>query len=110
MQCRIDRPVDRDDVFIYLFNDHGRGRTVYLFSHDHGHMEPLEVAEGEQMPPSLVMRPQMLEAIVKAGSDFLPPSAATDNHLNDAVGVRDRLLGMVERIVDADLAREATRG
>jgi hypothetical protein len=48
-----------------------------------------------------------LDAIVHEHLKVAAPSTATADHLADAAGVRDRLLGLVERIVDADIAREA---
>lgn len=50
-----------------------------------------------QPEPSLVIPGDLLEQLVAAASDVVPPSAALSRHLADAITVRDRLLTMVER-------------
>jgi hypothetical protein len=58
-----------------------------------------DISEGRQTndaEPTFEMPLDMLEAIVAAAHDILPPSAATDRHLKDAVAVRDRLLTLLE--------------
>lgn len=55
-----------------------------------------EVLAAVVMEPSFVLQEDAFAALVAAGSDILPPSAATSQHLADAIGVRDRLLTLVE--------------
>lgn len=54
--------------------------------------------EGGSVQPSLVMGREMFEAILRAGSDIMPPDAGTERHLKDAIAVRDRLLAIVEKV------------
>ena len=48
-----------------------------------------------------------LQVVSELAEALSPRPAATERHLDDALGTRDKLLGMVERIIDADIAREA---
>lgn len=57
--------------------------------------ENVEVAEGDRPDPSLSLPSDLFGALITAGSDILPPSAATERHLADAIKVRDRLLDKV---------------
>lgn len=55
------------------------------------------IPNGAHWPePSLTLPSEMLEAIVAACADHLPPSSAQAAHLADAIGIRDRLLTLVE--------------
>lgn len=110
MECRIHRPVDRDTVEVFLFEDRGGDRIAHRVKEGTDLWEMVVVPEMEPMPVSMRFRPEAFSALIAAGMDFEPPSSAVSNHLKDALAVRDRALGMVERIVDADLAREAARG
>lgn len=55
----------------------------------------------------IVLPDGALDAIVHEHLKVSAPSTASADHLKDALGTRDRLLGLVERIIDADIAREA---
>jgi len=59
-----------------------------------GDLEILEVAPGEEMPRYVRLFNEVAEAIV---TELMPPPVATDRHLRDAIGVRDRLLTLVEK-------------
>lgn len=61
------------------------------------------------MRATLEMPEAAFQALIAAGADVLPPDRAQAAHLTDAQKVRDQALGMVERIIDSDLAREAGR-
>lgn len=50
------------------------------------------VPTGAQPEPSVEIDEAVLKSIVAAASDQLPPTAATDRHLADAIAVRDRLM------------------
>lgn len=58
-----------------------------------------ETIEGGELPtkPTMQVHRNMLKAIVTKASKIIPPSEATVEHLRDAIAVRDRLLGIVER-------------
>jgi hypothetical protein len=55
-----------------------------------------EMVEGQAPPdPTLIFPAGVLEAIVAAGTNLMPPDRAQAEHLKDAVKVRDVLLGLV---------------
>lgn len=47
--------------------------------------------------PSFSVTPSVLEMIIAKAIDFKPPSSALQDHLKDAITVRDRLLAIVEK-------------
>jgi hypothetical protein len=84
---------------IYVFSPAGPGLQRLYQSKGDGQWSFEEVKDGEdvgEIGPTLTVSKDMLEAIVAAAHDVLPPSAATDRHLKDAIAVRDRALAMVE--------------
>jgi hypothetical protein len=52
---------------------------------------------GEVGEPSLVLLPGVAEALVQELSKIAPPNETMALHLKDAIGVRDRLLTLVEK-------------
>jgi hypothetical protein len=56
--------------------------------------------------PSLLLSPDMLKALVEAGLKITPPNTSMQNHLEDAIKVRDRLLTLVEDMIPAPPVRE----
>lgn len=56
----------------------------------------------------IFLPPGTLEPLLAEGYSISPPNEAMQEHRDDAIEVRDRALGMIERVIDADLAREAT--
>lgn len=94
----------RGTVGIYIFErgptETGSGRIMRLNpSEDFGaRVKWEELALHAELPePTLELPTEAFEMLVAAGSDHLPPSSATDRHLYDAIGVRDRLLALVEQ-------------
>jgi TolB-like protein len=55
------------------------------------------------VPPTLTIPVDALAALALAAGDHLPPSAATDRHLDDTIAVRDRMTTLVEKLIDAEL-------
>lgn len=58
-----------------------------------------EVAAGaswSDIAPTLEAPTAVIAALATGIGDVLPPDRAMDRHLRDAVGVRDRLLAIVE--------------
>lgn len=56
------------------------------------------VEHGQSLPdPSLKIPEDALQELVREASNILPAEDATTKHLNDAIGVRDRLLTIVEK-------------
>lgn len=110
MKVHIERRWDTQSVDIYVYEPSMNMGGRLLRWKDAGTVEWVEVAPGEQAEaPSLQLPVEVLEHLVVQAQDFLPPSAAVGAALKDTQEVRDKLLGMVERIIDADLAREATK-
>lgn len=107
MRCHIERDWSRDAVKVWLYQP-GRDMNAQVIGiADDGYLTMQNFEPGQDAPPSFILPTEALEALVKAGSDVLPPSDATVDALQDARAVRDQALGMVERIIDSDLAREA---
>jgi hypothetical protein len=99
MKVYIDRSSTwaRQTVRIYAV-DSGPGARRLWQSHggDKWSFEDIREGQTNDAEPTFEMPLDMLEAIVAAAHDILPPSAATDRHLKDAVAVRDRLLTLLE--------------
>lgn len=94
MQVEIKQAPLRFGYEVYLYRNRPEGgATIYNLDGSEREVVPLG-AEGE---PSFHCDEQALRGLVEAGSgDVLPPSQAMAKHLNDAIGVRDRLLSLVE--------------
>lgn len=56
--------------------------------------------------PTLILDERLFEQIVKAGTGIVPASEATHDALVDTRQVRDRLLGLVERLTTHMTMRE----
>lgn len=104
------------DVFVVDIRRSGAGAVLRLAAPDPEgtvtRMEPTweDVGPvGEPRPaPTLSLPHDVWDAIAKKAAGALPPSAATDRHLADAIAVRDRLLTMVEdaaRPIEETIAR-----
>lgn len=89
----------RRRVNVYVIRTNGWGaRWIWRPDSDAGEGQWLAVdTVNERHEPSLVLGVDVWEALASAAADALPPSAATDRHLADAIGVRDRLLVMAEQ-------------
>jgi hypothetical protein len=95
----LDRNWATTDVRIYVTQPAGLG-VSYLWQLKGDQWAREEIRNevvNDDLGPTIAMPSEMLEAIVAAAHDILPPSAATDRHLKDAVAVRDRLLTLIER-------------
>jgi len=77
------------------FYDPGPDGTV-IYDADGSVQERLQPGE-DHGEASLVINWDALESLVAAASDHLPPSSAAERHLTDMIGVRDRLLALVEQ-------------
>lgn len=96
MRVEVVRRLERQGVEIFLFDQLPTGSILAYTLGERGAWERHDVAPGAEMPVFLFLPQQAFEALMGAGVDFLPPSAATDAALKDAREVRDRLLGLVE--------------
>ena len=93
MRCIIERPPTRFDANVFLFTTMPEGILVHNLD---GTVRE-ELKPGEVPPePSAIVNETVLKVLVEAGSDVLPPSSALARHLDDTIGVRDRLLTLVE--------------
>jgi hypothetical protein len=76
------------EVYLYVRTD---SETI-ICNLDGSEKQRIPAGSAETAEPSFVADDQTIRALIEAGSDFLPPSQATDRHLADAIKVRDRLL------------------
>lgn len=96
IRARIEDDFPRRGVKVWVYRDDSRPAVLRL---DETGLERWdELAIGVDVEPTLVLPEAALAAIVAEAGNVLPPSAATDRHLTDAVAVRDRLLTLVERM------------
>jgi hypothetical protein len=82
---------------VWIYQSHPQGTTVFYPEGDV--IRTVDIKNGELFPkePSLRLPNGMLQALVDAAMPQFPPSEALDRHLRDAIGVRDRLLTIVEK-------------
>jgi hypothetical protein len=67
------------------------GEDGYLVAHEY---RPEATNEAR---PALILEREILEVLLRASAEKVPPSDATVDALKDTRAVRDRLLAMVER-------------
>lgn len=100
MEARIERNWPRRTVNVWLTQSHGAALQV-LQHKGGGDWSYVNLSESEILPvePTFELPDGAVEALVKAAGDFLPPSAAIERHLKDAIGVRDRMISLVEAVI-----------
>lgn len=98
MQVTIDPNPHRFNTDITVTQEHPGVGLVRLALQEDGSWMWVKVEPATDIPPSFSLPTGIFEAILTAGGDHLPPSAATDRHLADSTVVRDRLLALVERL------------
>jgi hypothetical protein len=82
-------------IDIWLTRDTPQGRMQHVVVGEDT-WEDRRLEAGLKTPkPSLTLEDDVFRALIASGSDILPPSAATERHLADAIKVRDRLLDQV---------------
>jgi hypothetical protein len=54
-----------------------------------------KVEPAESISPTFTLPGDVFNALITEGADILPPSAATERHLADAIKVRDQLLALL---------------
>jgi hypothetical protein len=73
-------------------------RWLQLLGSDERRWE--EIPEGADLPdPTLILSPEEYDALADAIAGAGSPSKAQARHLDDAVGQRDRLTDMVEKLI-----------
>lgn len=68
--------------------------------------------DGTLVEPTLILPEGALEALLAEAEKIIPASHATERHLHDSNEVRNRLLGLVEKLTDdapVRLVEERTR-
>lgn len=98
----IYRP-ERQGFDLILFQQSPTGAVMAYTLGENGFWESHEIAAGSAMPVFLHLPREAFKALMAAGADHLPPSAATDAALKDAREVRDRLLSLVEQAFPLNL-------
>lgn len=84
-------------IDIWITQDRPDGRYQHIVvGGDRWEWRKLEEAQITPSP-TLTLEGNTFRALIANGSDILPPSAATERHLQDATAVRDRLLALVEK-------------
>lgn len=103
MRARIEHDWHRDQVNVWVYSG-GQGAGPIRVVRPNENMigftmeEVTEGAYAGEPEPTYVIPKPIFEAIVENAGSVLPPSAATDRHLQDSVKVRDRLLALVEQL------------
>lgn len=110
MEAKLEHVFQRDGWNVYITDRGGvgGGRRVmkpggcFSFGGVLGPTDPwIDVGEGTVMPePTFFLSSEVLAAIVAAGNaeqGVKPPNTSQADHLADAVGVRDRLLTLIEK-------------
>lgn len=97
MKAFIQRPPCRLDLEVVVYREAGRASYAAAAGvAEDGQIIWRDVAEGQELPVFFRCTPDVLEALLRATGDIVPASDATTAHLNDAIGIRDRLLSLVE--------------
>lgn len=101
MKAHLESRWIRDEWAIYISERSREGRRFYVDPMNRGRF--VEVSEQQSVDAeeaaAVILPTEWLDAIVAAANEHAgirPPSTAMANHLADAVGVRDRLLAMIE--------------
>ena len=97
MNCHVEREWHRPLVKVWFWHRDGMKGSLYLKLNSSDERELVEIPEGAEVPePTLVLHEQEVKSLLEALADFDLPGPAMAAHLKDAVGVRDRLLSMLE--------------
>lgn len=97
MKAHIEQDWMRRGFKVWLYEPLGQGRTVRVVGFDErGEVLLQNFEDTADIPPSFVLREDMLKALLDEAAGVLPPSEATSEHLADARAIRDRLLALVE--------------
>lgn len=91
----IHRP-ERDDFAIYLYSEGAGGSRFGYVPGEHGHFKWVETPEGGELPVTLRLPPEAMEALVKAATEVMPVDAGMAAALADTKAVRDRMISLVE--------------
>lgn len=93
MKAKIERDWMSQMVKVWLYTD--GGPDVHVLGAD-GAMHPHRADVADLPEPTFRLPEEGLAAVVREASNILPVTDATSAHLADAIGVRERLLVLVE--------------
>jgi hypothetical protein len=102
MRVHIERDWSADRVRVYVARSGAAGdlRNLTIPPDGVGWLVEEVLEPGTRtsdIRPLLEIPVDVFEAIIAAGADVLPPDRTQAAHLADAIGVRDRLLALIER-------------
>ena len=80
-----------DLMQVWIRADHATKPQIAYVDPD-GRLTFEEVAQGKDVAPTLELQGDVWEALQAKINGILPPSAATERHLQDAIAVRERVL------------------
>lgn len=90
-----------DELAIW-FIERDSGGSMQFYVDAKGKLLPgAYIKKGESFSdnPSLILSPDTLKSMVESAQGYIAPGPAVLDHLHDAVGVRDRLLALVEHTI-----------
>jgi hypothetical protein len=109
IEVQIEKLWDWRQIAVYVFDRSANGNEVKLYKSNPNYPhksaslgqsmgEFVNVPIGEIInTPSFLFPVDMFKAIVETGVKTIPPNTAMQNHLQDTIVVRDRLLTTVEK-------------
>lgn len=93
IQVTIETPWDRDEAHVWVYGRTSTGNMILNLAT----LTWTPVEFGARLPePSLRIPREVLKPLAQAMANHTPPDRALENHLMDALSVRDRLLSIVE--------------
>jgi hypothetical protein len=99
----------RQRIDVHVFERPGRGYLTFGPGGEEVWTPLVEGGSREDNGPTFSIPESVATEVAAAILDVAPANREQGQALADARAVRDRLLRLVERVVDADIAREASR-
>lgn len=98
IECYIDyKPYNLTaDIWFFFHNINGTINFINFSNMEYVTLNPGDKPEEKNVTP-LKLPYNMIKALIKEGSNILPPDKVMENHLKDTITVRDRLLSLIER-------------
>jgi hypothetical protein len=103
---RIERPVMRFGLRLWIFQRHGDGIELLKPNNTVGEERTgftwmrVDPAVDFSDSPTFDLDDKVVAALAFVLNDFLPPDARVEEHLRDTIKTRDRLLTLVEKVVN----------
>ncbi len=100
-KAHIEKRWETDEVSIYLVErSHISSGQTYFKATESGVVGTTVSAGAAILEPLMRLPLEAVEALALALSSSLPPSQAVSLHLKDATEVRDRVLSLLEQVVN----------